>query len=342
MLYEQSPACSESGPGFCTSGAELTQDPAIVIVTKPGEIVGEIPREIGGIAVEERLATPLELAEGLAPLSAWEGAMPEAVPQIGYRPPDPPLALEEKEVYNITCQVGSDSGWTTLKPFLEGTATSLTVAMYELCRAHNRHVGSPWRPRPPICGQTFAASGNPIRVKPLMSPDNYAQETLNLIHDAERTLYLQFSYIRQPSTEKFDEIITAIADKMNSGLDVRVLVGRNQTLEHSELLIGRCGWKRSMFRRQSSKLHNKGILIDGTIAVVGSNNWSSDGTQHNRDASLVFFSRSIAQYFTEVFLFDWDNLSKSISTAPEVEPVLAPESGPHSSGDGTYSLAGMV
>ena len=82
-----------------------------------------------------------------------------------------------------------------------------------------------------------------------------------------------------------------------------------------------------MFRRQASNLHNKGILVDGKIAVVGSNNWSSAGTQYNRDASLVFFSEPIAQYYTEVFLFDWDYLSRSIVSAPEVSPMLAPESG---------------
>jgi phosphatidylserine/phosphatidylglycerophosphate/cardiolipin synthase-like enzyme len=179
----------------------------------------------------------------------------------------------------------------------------------------------------PFEPKTFATSGNPVRVKPLMSPDNYAKEVLKLIQNAERTLYLQFSYIRQPSNETFNDIISVIADKMAEGLDVRVLVGSTQEPEHSELLIGR-GWKRSMFRRQRSKIHNKGILIDGKIACVGSNNWSSDGTQYNRDTTLVFFSRPIAQYFTEVFMFDWDNLSKSIDSAPEVTPMLAPESGP--------------
>ena len=83
-----------------------------------------------------------------------------------------------------------------------------------------------------------------------------------------------------------------------------------------------------MFRRQTSKVHNKGILVDGNIAVVGSNNWSSDGTQYNRDASLVFHSRPIAQYFMEVFLFDWDNLSRSIGGGHEMTPELAPDSGP--------------
>ncbi len=80
----------------------------------------------------------------------------------------------------------------------------------------------------PYAAQTFAAAGEPVRVRPLMSPDNYAAEILKLIQGAERQIYLQFSYIRQPSTEKFDEIISAIAQKMQAGLDVCVLVGSSQ------------------------------------------------------------------------------------------------------------------
>lgn len=119
---------------------------------------------------------------------------------------------------------------------------------------------------------------------------------------------------------------------MNDGIDVRVLVGSNQNPEHSDLLIGTRGWKRGMFRRQTSRVHNKGILIDGNIAVVGSNNWSTDGTQYNRDASRVFHSRPIAQYYTEVFLFDWDNLSRPIQSDHEVAPMIAPETGPTPAG----------
>lgn len=461
-------------PGFRTDAGELAQDPAIIILTKPGERVGELPAEIDGIPVETRAATALEMVEGIAPLSAWEGVMAEAAPQIGYTPPPPPLALEEKLAHNITCHVGPDSGWTTLKPFLERATTSLTVAMYEFYADHiintvtglgeetdanlnmilqvsrndqdiedtleaswserlgftRASVSGPnrvfnnsyhtkvavrdsnsfwlssgnWSPNSqplidpgseqtlyrkgnrewhvivedeplarmfeqfiehdisqaraagepeaaplmpdllipesllepeavviqdhPFVARTFATSGNPVRIKPLMSPDNYAKEILKLIQNAERTLYLQFSYIRQPSTETFDEIITAISDKMNDGLDVRVLVGGYQIADHSNILLARRRWKRSMFRQQTSKLHNKGILVDGKIAVVGSNNWSSDGTQYNRDASLVFFSRPITKYFTEVFLFDWDKLSKPISASPRPSPELAPESGP--------------
>jgi len=462
-------------PGFRTLNGEMTEEPAIIVVTWPGQVVEAMPAKVDGIPVEIHTATALELTRGLLPLSVWEGIAPEAAPQIGYTPPDPgEVSLEEMLVHHITCHVGPDSGWTTLKPFLEATTTSLTVAMYEFYADHiidtvtrlgedtaaklnmilqvssndaaieqtlrggwgerldftRASVSGPnrvfnnsyhtkvavrdssafwlssgnWSPNSqplvgpyddpflyrkgnrewhvivedaplaqmyeqfiqhdmrqaqaagapeavpvlpdllipeawlepeaaaiqerPFLAQTFAVAGEPVRARPLMSPDNYAAEILKLIRGAERQIYLQFSYIRQPSTEKFDEIISAVAGKMQAGLDVRVLVGSSQDSEDSELLVGVRGWQRSMFRKQTSKVHNKGVVVDGKIAVVGSNNWSSDGTQYNRDSSLVFYSEAIAQYYTEVFLFDWNYLSKPIGSAPEVSPVLAPESGP--------------
>jgi phosphatidylserine/phosphatidylglycerophosphate/cardiolipin synthase-like enzyme len=180
----------------------------------------------------------------------------------------------------------------------------------------------------PFLPKTFADDGDLIKVRPLMSPDNYAKGILKLIRSAKKSLYLQFSYVTLPATEIFDQIIDAVSEKMNDGIDVRVILGSFQKPSNNHILVGKRKWKRSMFRIQKSKLHNKGVIIDGKIAVVGSNNWSSDGTQYNRDTSLVFFSRPIAQYYNEVFLFDWDNLTKSITTSTEITPVLAPETGP--------------
>jgi phosphatidylserine/phosphatidylglycerophosphate/cardiolipin synthase-like enzyme len=449
----------------------------IVVLTYPNVVLQDIPAAINGIRLEQRMASVQEITQGLIPLSEWEGIIAEAAagpPNIHYKPPAD-IKLEELKVNNITCHVGPDASWKTLKPFLEGTTETLTVAMYEFYAEHIKKAVSKlgeqsdaklnmilqvssndrdieqmlvdnwgrdrvefvkasvsgahrifnnsyhtkvavrdsnafwlssgnWSPNSqpliepgseqfmyrngnrewhvivedeamammyekfirydmtealaaetpeaapvypdllvpeslieaeaaiiqdhPFEAKTFATTGPGIKAKPLMSPDNYATEVLKLIEGAEHSLYLQFSYIKLPMKEVFDDIVTAIGRKMQDGLDVRVLVGSSQNPEHSDFLIGNKGWKRSMFRRQSSKLHNKGILIDGKIAGVGSNNWSTDGTQYNRDTTLIFFSRPIAQYYTEVFTFDWDNLSKPISSQQEVVPILAPETGP--------------
>jgi phosphatidylserine/phosphatidylglycerophosphate/cardiolipin synthase-like enzyme len=48
--------------------------------------------------------------------------------------------------------------------------------------------------------------------------------------------------------------------------------------------------------------------VDGHLTVVGSQNWSGDGTQVNRDASLIFDAVDIYNYFNNVFQFDWATL----------------------------------
>lgn len=177
--------------------------------------------------------------------------------------------------------------------------------------------------------QAFATSGSPIQVEPLMTPDNYPDRILALIESAEQTLWMQYAYVRAPrDNDRYRKLVMAVAARMKAGLDVRVIVDkRNEKPEDIQALLG-LGWKPAMMRLQRSAVHNKGILVDEKIAVVGSQNWSQDGTQFNRDASLVLHSPQIAKYFAKVFTFDWENLTDPVSSQMEIAPVIAPESGP--------------
>src|SRR5689334_12319688 len=100
-------------PGLRAINGVLSNEPAIIVVTSPTEAPGVIPPQIDGIAVDVRPATAQEMVEGMVPLSAWEGIVPEAAPHISYTPPDPPLPTEPMSVHNITCHIGPDSGWPT-------------------------------------------------------------------------------------------------------------------------------------------------------------------------------------------------------------------------------------
>jgi phosphatidylserine/phosphatidylglycerophosphate/cardiolipin synthase-like enzyme len=177
----------------------------------------------------------------------------------------------------------------------------------------------------PFDAQEFATSGAAVRVKPLMTPDNYPDAILNLIESAKTSLWMQYSYIRAPrDNDKYRKLVKAVAARMKAGVDVRVIIGgTNQKAADTQALFG-LGWKPEMVRLQRSKVHNKGILVDSKIAVVGSQNWSQDGTQYNRDASLILYSAPIAKYFGKVFQFDWDNLTRPAAGAPEFAPVIAP------------------
>src|SRR5204863_3305049 len=72
--------------------------------------------------------------------------------------------------------------------------------------------------------------------------------------------------------------------------------------------------------------HNKGILIDDKITVVGSHNWTGQGTTENRDASLIIRDPEVTAYYTKLFLHDWTR--RSTSDAPIAPAIAAVAGGP--------------
>ena len=126
--------------------------------------------------------------------------------------------------------------------------------------------------------------------------------------------------------DKFFELVDLVRRKTQSEVDVRIIVSeRNQRREHTEQLRI-MGYDMSRFRLQP-RVHNKGILVDGRVAVVGSHNWSQDGVLTNRDASLVFHDQRIAKYYERIFLHDWDNLANNAGTR-EFTPLIAQPGAP--------------
>jgi phosphatidylserine/phosphatidylglycerophosphate/cardiolipin synthase-like enzyme len=163
-----------------------------------------------------------------------------------------------------------------------------------------------------------------IEVQPLMTPDNYGPAILDLIGSAKRTLFMQYSYIRGPKNKDlYLDLLKAVAGRMKKGVDVRVIVDRRNEADADVDLVLALGWDSSRWRRQTSAVHNKGIIVDGRMTVVGSQNWSSDGTQINRDASLIFDDAEVARYYNDVFQFDWTNLTQPIGGTQEMAPVIA-------------------
>lgn len=164
-------------------------------------------------------------------------------------------------------------------------------------------------------------------VQPLLTPDNYSDHILDLISQAKSTLYFQNQYIKinvdeSKNPPKFAALVDALRGKIDDGVDVRIILRDiGDTRPMLEALKAN-GFDMSKIRLQKS-CHNKGIIVDGEIVAVGSHNWSGDGTVYNRDASLILFSRTAAQYFQQIFLYDWNNLARQKVSAESAMPRLA-------------------
>ncbi len=152
-----------------------------------------------------------------------------------------------------------------------------------------------------------------VRVRPLLTPDNYHAHVLPLIRSARRRLLFQNQSLglRGPGENdpRFDELVDALVGRQRDGVDVRVII-RGEFAPAGPLEeLQRRGFDMTRLRLQN-RCHTKGIIVDGRRVLVGSHNWTNQGTLANRDASLIFDDAEVAAYFEEVFWFDWEHLGR--------------------------------
>jgi hypothetical protein len=165
-------------------------------------------------------------------------------------------------------------------------------------------------PPMPIAPQLLPAAGS-FTVRPLLSPDNYPRRVRELIESATSRLYLQYSYITWTAADrdrKFREVLEHLAElswRDPDNFDLRIIVNSRDAAQKVRVLAEN-GFNENVFRRQS-RIHNKGIIVDGSRVLVSSQNWSGDGFLRNRDAGVIIDNSDVARYYEGIFVDDWEN-----------------------------------
>jgi PLD-like domain len=165
--------------------------------------------------------------------------------------------------------------------------------------------------------QTFEGQ---MTVQPALTPDNYVDVILPLIQGAQKTFRMQTQYIK-PSSKFPDDVklplaqrsilerlIDAVAVLIKNKVDVRIIVDARVTATMLEQLQTFGGIDGANIRRQHG-VHNKGMIFDGKTVVIGSQNWSTEGVDSNRDASVAIQNPQMAAYWGEIFDNDWQTMS---------------------------------
>lgn len=155
-----------------------------------------------------------------------------------------------------------------------------------------------------------------LDIQPLLTPDNYAEHVLQLIGSAKKRIYFQNQSLSPLKSNKdgFRRLLDALKEKQSAGVDVRIIFrdttefGGPDALRKSLESIKDYGFDTAQIKVQKG-CHTKGVIVDGSVAMIGSHNWTNEGTLFNRDASLIFYDQEIAKYLEEIFLFDWKNLA---------------------------------
>ena len=158
-----------------------------------------------------------------------------------------------------------------------------------------------------------------MTIQPVLTPDNYEVCILPLIRSAKKTFVMQTQYINPPKStpnpdtptaqddEVLEALIAAIVELIREDVDVRLIMSEFETQDKIELLQDR-GILPKYIKIQEN-VHNKGIIVDSTVVVVGSQNWSGQGVRRNRDASVIINNAAAAQYWGQIFDHDWENMA---------------------------------
>ncbi|MBK8255897.1 MAG: hypothetical protein IPK82_24920 [Polyangiaceae bacterium] len=169
---------------------------------------------------------------------------------------------------------------------------------------------------------------NKLTVKPLLTPDNFAGSVADELEKAESAILFQnqsLSISKYPRAE-FVRLVELLQKKQAQGLDVRIIFRSFHSASDRDALTALQDRGFDMKRVKLQKnCHTKGILIDDKVTIVGSHNWTSQGTTENRDASFIFYSSQITAYYKALFEHDWSVLAKAkvMSEDPEMAPLLA-------------------
>jgi phosphatidylserine/phosphatidylglycerophosphate/cardiolipin synthase-like enzyme len=149
-----------------------------------------------------------------------------------------------------------------------------------------------------------------MTITPLLTPDNYGKNMLPLIQSAKKSIYIQTQYIHLPKKQGPSDLMTllaAVRDKMNAGVDVRIILSEWENAASLDA-IKSFGINTSLVKLQNG-VHNKGFVIDSSIVALGSQNWSVQGAEENRDASLIIKHEGAAQYYEQIFMHDWTKMA---------------------------------
>ena len=155
-----------------------------------------------------------------------------------------------------------------------------------------------------------------VAVTPVFAPDT-SYLIPNLLSGAESSVIIQQAYITKYSDLDENPWLTLAVNTAKAGADVRVQLDamyyNTQDDEDNDELAAELNREniptlsaRLLTDRDGiSKIHNKGMIVDGRYVLVSSLNWNYNSPNNNRESAVIIDSPEAAAYFTKVFDYDW-------------------------------------
>ncbi|WEU39731.1 MAG: phospholipase D-like domain-containing protein [Candidatus Odinarchaeum yellowstonii] len=159
-----------------------------------------------------------------------------------------------------------------------------------------------------------------MKITPVFSPENSLDAILQLINSATRTLEIQQAYINLywGDGETINPLVEAVVNAAKRGVSVRIIVEEPTTSSKNDSVnyflnnsIPVAFSNKTLFEF----CHNKGVIVDGVKVLISSINWSYESLTQNREAGVIIESEEVAQFYLEIFNYDWSVAEQLLSSS---------------------------
>jgi len=146
----------------------------------------------------------------------------------------------------------------------------------------------------------------------------YFNVTRNAIASANESISIVMYQMKSYETEKnpiklmHDEMIKAV----QRGVKVRVLLEKGE-YDGKVSSVTKENQKTASYLKSKgidvkldsleATTHDKLVVIDDSIVIVGSHNWSFSAMQENNEASVLIENKELADYYADYFEYLWQN-----------------------------------
>ena len=174
-------------------------------------------------------------------------------------------------------------------------------------------------------GEVAQAIAGPISGELLTCPDDCMIGLSDLINSADSEILLSLQYFEMDWYWGWQEnpLLDSLEDAAARGVSIRLAINQHYVDENDEIrevvneLNDWPGDVEAILMSENetvTKLHNKGVIVDGESVLISSINWGANSILRNREMGLIIHSQQITAPFEASFWEDWNRLDLTTDT----------------------------
>lgn len=142
-----------------------------------------------------------------------------------------------------------------------------------------------------------------------------------MIKGAKDSVYVEQLYIRNwgtPADPEPNPFLEATINASRRGREVKILLDSTYGVKNEEIVeyLNDIAASESLNLEAKlidnapmglNKTHTKGVIVDRSQVLISSINWNENSARNNREAGLIIENCDVAEFYTDIFFYDWWN-----------------------------------